>query len=143
MEMEGMCAGKIVRQSISRLYSNYPNIIHDAKRALAGEEFSCFTELPDVGLSFETHWSPIRTPDGGSSGAIGVAVDISERSTNERARNEAETLYQNLVEQLSAVTYIAELGLESEWRFVSPQIEKLLGYSSAQWLSDPTNWIRQ
>ena len=64
----------------------------------------------------------------------GVAVDVSERSTNERARNEAETLYQNLVEQLSAVTYIAELGLESEWRFVSPQIQKLLGYSSAQWL---------
>ena len=65
----------------------------------------------------------------GRAGAIGVAVDISERSTNERARNEAETLYQNLVEQLSAVTYIAELGLEAEWRFVSPQIEKLLGYS--------------
>ncbi len=138
----GLQGGQNVGKSIFHLYSNYPSIIRDAQRALAGEEFSCFTELQDVGLSFETHWSPIRTKDGNSSGAIGVAVDISERSTNERARNEAETLYQNLVEQLSAVTYIAELGLESEWRFVSPQIEKLLGYSSAQWLSDPTNWIR-
>src|SRR5206468_5303238 len=87
-------------------------------------------------------WSPIRTQGGRFSGAIGVAVDISERSTNERARTEAETLYQNLVEQLSAVTYIAELGLEAEWRFVSPQIEKLLGYTSAQWLADSTKWIR-
>jgi two-component system cell cycle sensor histidine kinase/response regulator CckA len=138
----GLQGGQNVGKTIFHLYSNYPSIIRDAQRALAGEEFSCFTELQDVGLSFETHWSPIRTKDGNSSGAIGVAVDISERSTNERARNEAETLYQNLVEQLSAVTYIAELGLESEWRFVSPQIEKLLGYSSAQWLSDPTNWIR-
>jgi PAS domain S-box-containing protein len=142
LEKFGLRGGQNVGKSIFHLYSKYPGIIRDAQRALAGEEFSCFTELPDIGLSFETHWSPIRTPDGRSSGAIGVAVDVSEKSTNERARNEAETLYQNLVEQLSAVTYIAELGLESEWRFVSPQIEKLLGYSSAQWLSDPTNWIR-
>lgn len=142
LEKLGLRGGQNVGKSIFHLYSNYPGIIRDARRALAGEEFSCFTELLDVGLSFETHWSPIQTPDGRTTGAIGVAVDVSERSTNERARNEAETLYQNLVEQLSAVTYIAELGLESEWRFVSPQIQKLLGYSSAQWLSDPTNWIR-
>ena len=142
LEKLGLLGGQNVGQSIFHLYRNYPGIIKDAHRALAGEEFTCFTELADLGLEFETHWSPIRTPDGRSSGAIGVAVDISERSTNERARNQAETLYQNLVEQLSAVTYIAELGLESEWRFVSPQIQKLLGYSSAQWLSDSTNWIR-
>ena len=142
LEKLGLRGGQNVGKSIFHLYSNYPGIIKDARRALAGEEFSSFTEIPDFGLSFETHWSPIRTPDGIPSGAIGVAVDISERSTNERARNQAETLYQNLVEQLAAVTYIAELGLESEWRFVSPQIEKLLGYSSVQWLSDPTNWIR-
>ena len=142
LEKFGLRGGQNVGKSIFDLYSKYPGIIRDAQRALAGEEFSCFRELSDVGLSFETHWSPIKTADGRLSGALGVAVDVSERSTNERARNEAETLYQNLVEQLSAVTYIAELGLESEWRFVSPQIEKLLGYSSAQWLSDPKNWIR-
>lgn len=142
LEKLGLRGGQSVGQSIFHLYSNYPGVIRDAQRALAGEEFTCFAELPDMGLTFETHWSPIRTKDGRTSGAIGVAVDISERSTNERARSEAETLYQNLVEQLSAVTYIAELGLESRWSFVSPQIEKLLGYTSAQWLSDPTNWIR-
>ena len=138
----GLQPGQVIGQSIFHLYSNYPLIIRDAHRALAGEEFSCFAELADVGLSFETHWSPICGKDGRPAGAIGVAVDISERSTNERARNEAETLYQSLVEQLSAVTYIAELGLESEWRFVSPQIEKLLGYSPMEWLADAKNWIR-
>ena len=138
----GLQPGQVIGQSIFHLYSNYPLIIRDARRALAGEEFSCFAELADVGLSFETHWSPICGKDGRPAGAIGVAVDISERSTNERARNEAETLYQNLVEQLSAVTYIAELGLESEWRFVSPQIEKLLGYSPVEWLADAKNWIQ-
>ena len=142
LEKFGLRGGQNVGKSIFHLYSKYPGVIRDAQRALAGEEFSSFTELPDIGLSFETHWSPIRNSDGRSSGAIGVAVDVSERSTNERARNEAETLYRSLVEQLSAVTYIAELGLESEWRFVSPQIEKLLGYSPSEWLEDSTNWIR-
>ena len=112
LEKLGLRGGQNVGKSIFHLYGKYPEVIRDARRALAGEEFSCLAELPDVGLSFETHWSPIQTPDGRTSGAIGVAVDVSERSTNERARNEAETLYQNLVEQLSAVTYIAELGLE-------------------------------
>jgi PAS domain S-box-containing protein len=75
------------------------------------------------------------------AGTIGIAVDLSERVKNERARQEAEALYRSLVEQLSAVTYIAELGLEGDWRFVSPQIESLLGYTPLEWLSDSANWI--
>ncbi|MCU1272063.1 MAG: hypothetical protein JWN74_3357 [Acidobacteriaceae bacterium] len=138
----GLLPGQVVGQSVFHLYSNYPNLIRDVRRALAGEEFSCLTELADVGLCFETHWAPIRTKDGKPAGTIGVAVDISERSKDERARDQAETLYQSLVEQLSAVTYIAELGLEGNWRFVSPQIKKLLGYSPSEWLADSTSWIR-
>jgi PAS domain S-box-containing protein len=138
----GFQPGQVVGQSVFHLYGNYPNLILDIQRALAGEEFSSVAELADVGLSFRIHWSPIGGSNGKLLGTTGIAVDISEHSTNERARNHAETLYQSLVEQLSAVTYIAELGLEAEWRFVSPQIEKLLGYSSGEWLADSSNWIR-
>lgn len=132
----------MVGQSVFHLYGNYPNLIQDVRRALAGEEFSCFTELADAGLCFETHWAPVRTKDGRLAGTIGIAVDISERSRTEQARDEAEKLYQSLVEQLSAVTYIAELGLEGTWRFVSPQIKRLLGFSPREWLADSRNWIK-
>ena len=138
----GLLSGQVVGQSIFHLYSNYPNLIQDVRRALAGEEFSCFTELADAGLFFETHWAPLRGRNGALAGTIGIAVDISERSRTEQARDEAEKLYQSLVEQLSVVTYIAELGLEGTWRFVSPQIKKLLGYSPWEWLADSTSWIR-
>src|SRR2546422_9796540 len=111
------------------------------RRAIAGEEFSAVDELPQLALCFETHWEPIRAEDGSLAGTIGVAVDISERKRNESARREAETLYRSLVEQLSAVTYIAELGVEGEWLFVSPQIESLLGYSPHEWISNAANWI--
>jgi PAS domain S-box-containing protein len=138
----GLQPGQAIGQSAFHLYANYPKIIQQVKRALAGEEFSCVAELHDAGLCFEVHWTPLRARSGKSAGAIGIAVDISERAADERARREAETLYRNLVEQLSAVTYIAELGLSGNWLFVSPQIESLLGYTPREWIADSTNWIR-
>src|SRR5439155_26583403 len=126
---------------VFQLYSDHPRILEHVRRALAGEEFSAIDELPLRGLCFETYWTPVRGTDGQRAGTIGVAVDISERKRNERARHEAETLYRSLVEQLSAVTYIAELGLEGTWLFVSPQIESLLGYSAQEWIANSANWI--
>jgi len=137
----GLQPGQVVGQSVFQLYGSYSEMIQHVRRALSGEEFSAVDELPELGLCFEVHWAPIRAEDGSLAGTIGVAVDISERKRNERARHEAETLYRSLVEQLSAVTYIAELGVEGEWLFVSPQIESLLGYSPQEWLSNAANWI--
>jgi two-component system, cell cycle sensor histidine kinase and response regulator CckA len=142
LEKLGLQPDQVVGQSVFQLYCQYPQILESARRALSGEEFTNTATLPDVDLFFETHWAPIRSPEGKLAGTIGIAVDISDRMRNERRREEAETLYRSLVEQLSAVTYIAELGLEGDWLFVSPQIESLLGYSPQEWLSDSANWIR-
>jgi len=138
----GKVPGQSVGLSMFEMYRNYPGLIANVRRALLGQEFSSLDELPELGLCFETHWAPLRAENGTLAGTIAVAVDVSERKRNERARQDAETLYRSLVEQLSAVTYIAELGLEGEWLFVSPQMESLLGYSSAEWLADSANWIR-
>ena len=142
LEKFGLQPGQVVGQSVFHLYDKYPKIMKQVQRALLGEEFSSMCELPDLGLCFETHWAPLRGRNGRPEGTIGVAVDISERDKNEKARTEAETLYRSLVEQLWAVTYIAELGLQGRWLFVSPQIESLLGYSREEWLAASTNWIR-
>lgn len=137
----GKRPGQSVGQSLFEMYKNYPPLIASIRRALSGEEFSSIEELPELGVSFETHWAPLRSENGGLAGTIAVAVDVSERMRNEGAREEAETLYRSLVEQLSAVTYIAELGIEGEWLFVSPQIESLLGYTAAEWRANAANWI--
>jgi PAS domain S-box-containing protein len=142
LEKLGLEPGQVVGQSVFQLYHQNPKILEHVRRALSGEEFSCTDELPELDLVFEVHWAPICSAEGKLAGTIGIAVDISDRMRNERGREEAETLYRSLVEQLSAVTYIAELGLEGIWRFVSPQIESLLGYTPQEWLSDSANWIR-
>jgi PAS domain S-box-containing protein len=45
------------------------------------------------------------------------------------------------VERLPAVTYVAELGACGRWHYVSPQIESMLGFSPADWVSDSAQWI--
>jgi diguanylate cyclase (GGDEF)-like protein/PAS domain S-box-containing protein len=50
--------------------------------------------------------------------------------------------YRRLVERLPAIVYAAELGEHGRWRYVSPQIEKILGYTPEEWTADPTLWSR-
>ncbi|HEY4053563.1 MAG TPA: ATP-binding protein [Terriglobales bacterium] len=138
----GLQPGEVIGRSVFEMYAGHPEILSSARRALLGEEFSVVAELPELHLSFDTHWAPICDGDGALAGTIGVALDISERERNQQAREQAEVLYRSLVEQLAAVTYIAELGLEGEWLFVSPQIESLLGFSTQEWLASSANWIQ-
>jgi len=50
--------------------------------------------------------------------------------------------YRRLVERLPAIVYAAELGEHGRWRYVSPQIEEILGYTPEEWTADPTLWAR-
>jgi diguanylate cyclase (GGDEF)-like protein/PAS domain S-box-containing protein len=50
--------------------------------------------------------------------------------------------YRRLVERLPAIVYAAELGEHGRWRYVSPQIEEILGYTPEEWEADPTLWSR-
>jgi len=58
--------------------------------------------------------------------------EIETRLSFERRKDR----YRTLVETLPAITYIAELGASGPWHYVSPQIESILGFSPAEWLSD-------
>ena len=60
-----------------------------------------------------------------------------------QAMEESETRYRQLVERVPAAVYIAEPGPAGRWSYVSPQIERMLGFSAEQWLADPTLWRRR
>jgi diguanylate cyclase (GGDEF)-like protein/PAS domain S-box-containing protein len=42
-----------------------------------------------------------------------------------------------------AILYTADAGPYGAWRYVSPQIETILGFSPDQWRADPNLWARQ
>jgi len=48
--------------------------------------------------------------------------------------------YRRMVERLPAIIYTAEMGEKGRWRYVSPQVEEILGYSPEEWTSDEGLW---
>ena len=50
--------------------------------------------------------------------------------------------YRRLVERLPAIIYTAELGEHGRWRYVSPQVEEILGYSPEEWTANPELWAK-
>ena len=69
---------------------------------------------------------------------VALAIERDRDRTELRA---VEDRYRTLVERLPAITYIAELGADGPWHYVSPQIESILGFSPEEWLSDPMSWL--
>jgi PAS domain S-box-containing protein len=66
--------------------------------------------------------------------------DMQKRLGTERALREAETMYRALVEQTTVVTYRDTADLEGSPLYISPQIEKLIGYTAEEWTSKPGFW---
>ncbi len=50
--------------------------------------------------------------------------------------------YRRLVERLPVIVYASELGEQGEWRYVSPQVEEILGYTAEEFKRDPGLWAR-
>jgi len=109
-------------------------------RALAGE--AAAYEQNWNGRRLETHVMPLRGAHGEITGALGVALDVTERMWEQGALLETEAKYQGLIETVPAVTYIDPLDEWSDSLYVSPQITELLGHSQEEWLTDPSFWRR-
>ena len=67
---------------------------------------------------------------------IGVGRDVTERHRAEHARDEAQSRYRTLVEQLPLATYVERLDAASAI-YISPQIADLVGYTAEEWVADP------
>lgn len=68
---------------------------------------------------------------------------MEARVATRRSEHPGEKALRRLVERVPAIFYTAELGEHGRWRFVSPQIEVILGFTPEEWIADPTLWSRQ
>ena len=82
LEAMGLDPGQVVGQSAFQKYSDVPQIVEDRRRALAGERFTSIVDV--AGLTFESHYSPVRDGSGKVVGLIGVSTDITERKQAEQ-----------------------------------------------------------
>jgi PAS domain S-box-containing protein len=91
------------------------------------------------GRAMPVEMSITTLPDGG---VVCVSRDMTARRDAENARAQAEAKYRMLVEQVAAISYIAELGIHGEWLYVSPQVETMFGFSPEEWLTDSRAWTQ-
>jgi PAS domain S-box-containing protein len=70
-----------------------------------------------------------------------LAVALSKFAAAE-ALHESEARFRTLVEQLPAITYMANLDVTSTTLYISPQVENILGYSQEEYLADRDIWFK-
>ncbi len=71
-----------------------------------------------------------------------VTQDVTEKREAERLLREAESRLRTLVEHVPAITYTENVGAEHVLAYVSPQIEKVLGYTPKEVMEDPDHWAK-
>ena len=81
LDAMGLKPGQVVGKSLFEVYREVPDIVEDTRRVLAGHAFACTRQIGDV--AFELRYSPLRDEAGDVKGAIGVAIDVTERKQSE------------------------------------------------------------
>ncbi len=75
---------------------------------------------------------------------VSRALEVSHQTSGSFPKIEnADARYRQIVEQLPAITYMAEFGLAGQWEYVSPQIHSLLGFSQSEWMNTKGLWLQQ
>jgi PAS domain S-box-containing protein len=86
-------------------------------------------------LHFQTTPGELRSSDASALSSAPPAVDD--------ALPILEARYRTLLEQISAIVFMAYLDRGIGEGYVSPQIEATLGFSQQEWLEDPLRWYQQ
>ena len=81
-------------------------------------------------------------PVGDGREALLVAHDTSEVGRIGERLGEVEAKYRSLTSHLPVVTYVRAADADGAPTFVSPQVDRLLGYTAEEWLADPGLFAR-
>jgi diguanylate cyclase (GGDEF)-like protein/PAS domain S-box-containing protein len=145
----------VSRQEWLSDYLGWQKFIHPADRErVIAESERCVS----TGDSFEIEYRAIRT-DGkeiwiredcvlvhGEEGSplywLGLMLDITEQVHTQQRLFESQEKYGALVEQIPAIVYVDLVDESMSTTYVSPQIEKLLGVSTAEYTADPALWTK-
>jgi PAS domain S-box-containing protein len=84
----GWNPARIIGRTIFDVCRDAPSVVANARRALAGEEFTSIDEVARNGLIWEIIWFPIRGPDGSLEGSAAVALNVTDRVRVQRERDQ-------------------------------------------------------
>ena len=129
----------IGRNIFSFLYPEDLPMLVNAFKNLSARDYS-FMEYRYVRKDGSVRWVRSSTTpqikDGEMSGATGTLTDVTERRVAEEKLRKNEEQYRNLVTSLNDAIY--EINQEGIVQFVSPVIEKIIGYAPEELIGKST-----
>ncbi|HZQ96116.1 MAG TPA: PAS domain S-box protein [Candidatus Sulfotelmatobacter sp.] len=107
----------------------------------AGVSFGALAIYSDQKGSFEQSEVEMLT-EMANNLAFGInAIRSQEEGRRATAAlRDAEAKYRQLVEEVPAISYVAESGARGRFLYVSPQVSTILGYRQEECLGDPRFW---
>lgn len=90
------------------------------------------------------HWSntSLTDPLGNVEYIVATGIDVTAYKRSEESLKSAEARYRLLVEKVPAVIYIAGASELNTYFYISPQIERLSGYTPYEWITDSQLWAK-
>ena len=85
---------------------------------------------------------PVGAEPGKPQEAVLVARDVGELRRIRNRLRDVEARYRSLTEHVPLVTYVRPLDADGGASFVSPQIDRLVGYTADEWLADASLQLR-
>jgi PAS domain S-box-containing protein len=76
-----------------------------------------------------------------AGGFLAAAADLTAQRRAEGALASGDQRLEALIQQVPAMVYTAALGADGRWSFVSAQVERMLGWTPAEWTAEPELWI--
>lgn len=108
---------------------------------VAGRPFGVLAIYSDQAGSFDSAEVQLLT-EMSNNLAFGITAIRSQEEGRRAtaALREAEAKYRQLVEQVPAISYVAEAGALGPFVYMSPQVATILGYRPEECLADPHFW---
>jgi PAS domain-containing protein len=97
-------------------------------------------ELDDAEIVLQSLVALYPRSSSGKFDPFTAVPDITTTGASEENLPILEAPYRTLLEQMSAIVFMAYLDRGIGEAYVSPQIEATLGFSQKEWLEDPVRW---
>ena len=87
--------------------------------------------------------APLTDEEGRVTHVVATVEDVSQHIEAQEALRRSEERFRTLVQQVPAVVYVSLLDESGTTLYISPQVERMLGFTPAEWTSDPQLWIKR
>ncbi len=132
----GMSAAQAIGQPAAQVLSAQSDLVERYRDVNVAQDEITVGQA-ETRRHYDLRISPLTDRRNQAMGRVIVLRDITDRKNAEEQLQAAEKRYRTVVEQVPAVVYMDAVDASSSSLYMSPHVERMLGYTPKEWSSDP------